>query len=456
MDKNIYSPEGSDDLFADDSTRIVPVAPEEYLPQDSTAESPANEEPEASVPMEHDPLDNADVLPTLFPETSYDEDEEDYQEPTVVQRPPQRKKSTARKVLRVCAVLGKYLLALVLAAAILAAGLVGYLTLTEYNPAHAEVAQRGAVSAPDKLSEKSLRILSFNTGFGALDEDADFFMDGGSMVNPDSQTRVEENMRGIEEILRDSDADFLFLQEVDMDSDRTFHLNQWLQYEYDLEDYESRYAPNYVCKYVPYPLNDMIGEINSGIATYSRYDISSATRYSLPNPFSWPTRVANLKRCMLVTRIATGDENAPELVLVNVHLEAYDDGEGKAAQTEQLMEFVEAEYEKGNYVIVGGDFNQLFPGTEREYPLKETSDWTPTGLESLPTGWRYAFDDSTPTCRLLNQPYDPSSKLTQYYVIDGFLVSPNVKIVSVETLDEGFAYSDHNPVLLEVSLDAEE
>ena len=452
MDKNIYSPEGSDDLFADDSTRIVPVAPEEYLPQDSTAELPANEEPEASVPMEHDPLDNADVLPTLFPETSYDEDEEDYQEPTVVQRPPQRKKSTARKVLRVCAVLGKYLLALVLAAAILAAGLVGYLTLTEYNPAHAEVAQRGAVSAPDKLSEKSLRILSFNTGFGALDEDADFFMDGGSMVNPDSQTRVEENMRGIEEILRDSDADFLFLQEVDMDSDRTFHLNQWLQYEYDLEDYESRYAPNYVCKYVPYPLNDMIGAINSGIATYSRYDISSATRYSLPNPFSWPTRVANLKRCMLVTRIATGDENAPELVLVNVHLEAYDDGEGKAAQTEQLMEFVEAEYEKGNYVIVGGDFNQLFPGTEREYPLKETSDWTPTNLESLPTGWRYAYDDSTPTCRLLNMPYDPTDEATQFYVIDGFIVSPNVEITSVETLDLQFHASDHNPVLLEAKL----
>ena len=120
------------------------------------------------------------------------------------------------------------------------------------------------------------------------------------------------------------------------------------------------------------------------------------------------------------------------------------------------MEFIEAEYEKGNYIIVGGDFNQLFPGTEREYPLKETSDWMPTNLESMPAGWHYAYDDSIPTCRLLNQPYDPSSKLTQYYVIDGFLVSPNVKVVSVKTLDEGFVYSDHNPVLLEVSLELEE
>ena len=186
MDKNFYPPEGTDEFLTDDSTRIIPVAPEEYLPQDSAAELPVNEEPEASAPMEHDPLDNADVLPTLFPEMPYDEDEEVYAEPTVVQRPVQKKKSTTRKVLRVFVVLGKYLLGLVLAAAILAAGLIGYLTLTEYNPAHAELAQRGAVSSPDKLSEKSLRILSFNTGFGALDEDADFFMDGGRMVNPDS------------------------------------------------------------------------------------------------------------------------------------------------------------------------------------------------------------------------------------------------------------------------------
>ncbi len=31
-------------------------------------------------------------------------------------------------------------------------------------------------------------------------------------------------------------------------------------------------------------------------------------------------------------------------------------------------------------------------------------------------------------------------------VIDGFLVSPNVEIASVKTLDLGFAHSDHNPV----------
>lgn len=398
--------------------------------------------------------EDAQELPLLFPEQEEPSEEEPcYEgEPTRVERPRKRNKSKARKVPRVFAVIGKWLLGILLAVAVLVAGLVGYLTVTEYNPAHAELAERGANNAPNKLTKTNLRLVTFNTGFGGLGEDADFFMDGGKDVNPTSQETVERNMIGIEEILSEQNADFLLLQEVDTDSKRSFHLNQWLQYEYDLADYETRYAMNYSCDYVPYPLNDRIGEVHSGIATYSRFDISSATRYSLPCPFSWPTRVANLKRCMLVTRIPI-ENKEQELVLVNFHLEAYDDGEGKTAQTEQLMEFIQAEYEKGNYVIAGGDFNQVLPDTLERYPIKATSEWVPNALEELPEGWQYAYDESVPTCRLLNQPYQPSSEKTQYYVIDGFIVSPNVSVDKVETLDEGFVYSDHNPVVLDITLE---
>lgn len=55
-------------------------------------------------------------------------------------------------------------------------------------------------------------------------------------------------------------------------------------------------------------------------------------------------------------------------MLVNLHLEAYDDGEGKIAQTKQLREFIQSEYEKGNYVIAGGDLNQVFPGSLERLP----------------------------------------------------------------------------------------
>ena len=91
------------------------------------------------------------------------------------------------------------------------------------------------------------------------------------------------------------------------------------------------------------------------------------------------------------------------LVVVNLHLEAYDDGEGKIAQTKQLREFIEAEYAKGNYVIAGGDFNQIFPGGLNAYPNKHPELWQPGLIEDdiLPEGWTLAYDLDTPSCRLL-------------------------------------------------------
>lgn len=145
-----------------------------------------------------------------------------------------------------------------------------------------------------------------------------------------------------------------------------------------------------------------------------------------------------------------------QLVLVNLHLEAYDSGEGKAAQTEQLLALLTAEYERGNYVIAGGDFNQTFPGALDRYPVRNEEYFVPGVLEEerLPQGWQFACGLEVPSSRLLNEPYNPGSGETQYYMIDGFLLSPNVRLEAVETLDLQFAYTDHNPVRLQVTLEA--
>ena len=73
-------------------------------------------------------------------------------------------------------------------------------------------------------------------------------------------------------------------------------------------------------------------------------------------------------------------------------------------------------------------------------------------MDELPEGFRLVYDSKTPTCRLLNQPYDPEDEATQYYIIDGFIVSDNLEVQSVETKDLAFRYSDHNPVRLVVKL----
>lgn len=361
----------------------------------------------------------------------------------------QRKKS--QRIIRIAI---KCVISLILVIVIALGGYVGYMTAIEFNPKDTETAEKGKTVKYGKISTdntSTVRILTFNTGYAGLGEEADFFLDGGESVNPESQVFVNKNLTGIGDIVRDENADIVLLQEVDIDADRTYNNNQWTEYQRIFGDYSSYFAYNYFCKYVPYPLKENMGKINSGIATFNKYIMSSGTRYSLPCPFTWPNRIFNIKRCLLVTRTPI-EGRKEELVVVNLHLEAYDSGEGKKAQTERLMKILEEEYNKGNYVIAGGDFNQMFPDTVKKYPIKETSEWAPGILEALPENWKYVFDESTPTCRLLNQPYYEYSQLTQHYVIDGFIVSPNVEVKSVKTVDQHFKYSDHNPVLGEFEL----
>lgn len=73
----------------------------------------------------------------------------------------------------------------------------------------------------------------------------------------------------------------------------------------------------------------------------------------------------------------------------------------------------------------------------------------------LGEGFDFAIDISYPSTRVLNMPYDINSDLTQCYIIDGFVVSDNVNVLSVKTIDHAFKYSDHNPVILEAELISE-
>ena len=346
----------------------------------------------------------------------------------------------------------KVLLIIVLVIVAAAAGLIAWLSIAEYRPEAVEELNFTArdESAPALPQGESLTVLSWNIGYAGLGSNADFFMDGGENVKSSDRVRVESNLLNISQLLYGENApDLVLLQEVDTNSSRTYNIDQ----SACLAGANAAHALNYSCPFVPFPLPP-IGKVNSGVFTTTDYAIDRAERVSLPCPFSWPVSTANLKRCLLVSYLPI-DGSDRQLVLVNLHLEAYDDGEGKIAQTRQLNEFIQAEYEKGNYVIAGGDFNQIFPGSLEVYPNTHPELWEPGVLteDMLPVGWSYAYDLRVPSCRLLNRPYDPEdTENTQHYVIDGFILSPNVTLESVETLDEGFIASDHNPVLLRVTL----
>ncbi len=331
--------------------------------------------------------------------------------------------------------------------------LILYLTGREYKPADTEnltVESDYAGINPGISPGTNTRVVIWNIGYGALGESADFFMDYGKMVYTADTEGVQTNMNGICDTLNELGADIVLLQEVDTDSSRSHHIDETELLGNLYSNYDRTFAYNYKVDYVPYPIPP-IGKVGSGIMTLSRYHITSAERIQLPCPFKWPVRIANLKRCLSVNRIAVEGSDR-ELVIINLHLEAFDDGEGKEAQTRALAEFIDREIEAGNYVIAAGDFNQTFSRINT-YNFPEYPDrWHPGRIEesSFNSSLSFYQDIYHPSGRSLDQPYDTSDKKHfQFYVIDGFIVSPGIEVISSGVIDKDFKYSDHNPMVLE-------
>lgn len=317
----------------------------------------------------------------------------------------------------------------------------------------------GAANEEDRLSGKTLqsgdtvRAVLWNIGYGALGDNADFFMDGGSRVYTADAARVQQNLQGIADELSELQPDILLLQETDRDSSRSRHVdeaNVILDALPEMTDWT--FAWNFKVPFVPYPIPP-IGKVSSGLMTLSAFPIEAAQRVQLPCPFSWPVRTVNLKRCAAIHRIPL-EGGGKELVVVNLHLEAYDSGEGKAAQTKMLRDLLQKERDAGNYVIAGGDFNQVFSNTDvSAYPVY--GNWQPGIIDvgEFSDGWQLVMDSSHPTCRSLDRPLEGADREKfQFYVIDGFIFSDNVEVLSVQTQDQGFVCSDHNPVMAEVRL----
>ena len=340
-------------------------------------------------------------------------------------------------------------------------GILAFLTATEYKPADVEKLDiEGTAKATCSVGDP-LTIMIWNIGYGALGDNADFFMDGGEMVKSADEERVMLNMDSIMSQIEAVKPDILFLQEADKDSARSYNIDETAMLRDRLCGYESTYGINYKTPFVPYPVPPL-GKIESGIMTFTNSHATSATRVQLPIPFKWPVSTVNLKRCVTVTHVplsdAAGKELGKDLVLCNLHLEAYDSGAGKIAQTKMLAELLKKERASGNYVIAGGDFNQIFSTADKDAYPAQPDKWLPGEIEvsQFGEGWQFLMDERTPSCRSLDQPYKGADKDSfQYYLIDGFIVSDNIHVDELETLDLDFRNSDHNPVVLQFTLEQE-
>ncbi len=358
----------------------------------------------------------------------------------------------------------KILSKIILIVLVIAILFVGTLTVFEYRPDDLENIEISNNQEEKIDMNQVYQIMTFNIGYAGLGKDEDFVMDGGQKGRADSLSVVEGYFDGIKEILTDYPSDFFLLQEVDYKARRSYNLNQVDGISETLgQTFSSQYALNFKSIFVPFPvsLTDYIGPVESGIQTLTKFETTMSERHQFPGSFSWPLRVANLKRAMMVSSFEINNSDK-ELIIVNLHMSAYDsDGSLREQEMAYLKAFLKEQNELGNYVVVGGDFNQTFPEASDLYPVNSNYYEAYTIEDDfLPNGYRFEVDLSQPTCRLLNQPYDKDSLNTQYYLIDGFIVSDNIELTPVQldspyhvmTINHEFLYSDHNPVVMKFKL----
>lgn len=107
----------------------------------------------------------------------------------------------------------------------------------------------------------------------------------------------------------------------------------------------SVHVSNFHSAYLFYPILDPHGVVNSGIATFSKYKIDKVIRKSLEITDAFPSKFFDLDRCFSASYLKTNHDNY--LVIVNVHLSAYDKGGVyRKKQLQQLNSFLEVEYQK--------------------------------------------------------------------------------------------------------------
>ena len=328
-----------------------------------------------------------------------------------------------------------------------------FFVITEYRPEEETQLTVSGLSGPQTIrAGQSYDLLTFDIGYCGLDASQDSYREGGVRSGAARLENVETNLLAVSELLTDLTPDFAFLQEVDVNSRRSFGVNQLDALVAALPGHTNSFALDHKTPYVPVPVFSPTGRVESGLLSLSSVAVRESIRIRFDGEEAFPLRLFSQSSCFLVTRVAV--ENGGELVLINVRFSAADDGgAARAAQLAQIKAFLIKELEQGHYIIVGGDWSCQLPDSEyRNFGyIGSMPGWCSNLPEdTVPTGFHWATDSNIPTRRSLDKPYEPSESFA--VVTDGFLVSDNIETLSVETLDLDFQNAHHNPVLLSFSL----
>jgi endonuclease/exonuclease/phosphatase family metal-dependent hydrolase len=328
--------------------------------------------------------------------------------------------------------------------AALAIAVVAYVAIV--IAANRSLRSRPSLVTPQPMAElpsslpRQITLTTWNLGYAGLGAKSETKGDGGKSLLPPSAQIVQKNLDGIVATLGQLDQDMLMLQEVSKRSLLSFWRPMLSTLVAALPHRQIAFRPDVVTWGLPVPL---------AIDHFTMVALKANPRNVeiVPLPLEPGHVLGLIKRtyALQVVRLPI-DGMSSDWVLVNLHLSAFD--EGATTRHDQLaavLAFAQAEYAKGNHVILGGDWNMVLSDpklpttTENEF-LFWIFDFP---YDQLPAGWQMVAPQGA-TVRTLQKPYVEGENFRT--TIDGFMVSPNVTPSTATVHDTKFAFSDHIPV----------
>lgn len=327
---------------------------------------------------------------------------------------------------------------------IIVAAFLLYLSVADFNPPENEIIHMEKPSTANTIPVGKIELYTWDIAYGGKGKD--MFEVEQKPVQPAKElSGYERNRDGIiYQLTTLNKLDFVLLQQVDLNSKRSFFDNQVERFKATFKDYVASFTITHKTRAIPFLCKT--GTIQSGLLTLSKFKPYEVKRIAYQSTYAWPMRLMKPDFGFLLTRYKVS--NGKQMVILNFQNPDFAES---AIQFEkwiaQLKAILMDEYSKGNYVIAGGNWN-VNPfdlanlAIEDGNKISNVANHFPSNF--LPDGFLLAFDAKHPSVRSVDMPYKKGETATS--IVDFFLLSPNFKLVTVNVLDSNFEFSNHQAV----------
>lgn len=241
----------------------------------------------------------------------------------------------------------------------------------------------------------------------------------------------------LQKVLRETEKlnpDVIAFQEIDYDAARSYHINQ----EEEIANLGYNYtasAVNWDKRYIPFPywpFSMHFGKVVSGQSVVSKYSLNDHQRIVLQRVANAPFHrdAFYLERLAQVVKVILKGQ---EVIVINVHLEAFDK-QTRANQFEEVLEIFNTY--KDNYpTILLGDFNSR--ARDKNAAIQKLFAMGDVGNAAFnATDIENTFDTESPFERI-------------DYI---FYTKKSIEYISGKVINEFGKASDHLPVFMEFKL----